>query len=268
MKWRRRAQPQHGTDLVAVSEQERQIQLGLESLRETTAKEVMTPRVDVVALPIPVSYEDVALAVRRSGHSHFPVYEDHLDQLVGVLFVKDTFHLGALGATTVPSAAEISRRLRDPYVVPEPRPALELLAEMRRARRAFAVVVDEYGGVAGVLTVNDLVSELVGDIRDEYDRSTSQPIERVDQSRWLVEGSASVDDLRAETGAPVPEGDYVTVGGLLFDLFGSIPEEGDEIAYEGWSFRVTEMDRRRIDKVLVQAPSDGGVACGEEAEVG
>ena len=238
------------------SELELEIERRLHALRDTTAREVMTPRVDVVALEEPVCYEDVARAVRRSGHSHFPVYEDDLDRLVGVLFVKDVFHLGSLGSEMVPAPAEVSRRLREPYVVPESRLVLELLAEMRKARRGFAVVVDEYGGVAGVLTINDLVSELVGDLQDEYDDSAPAEIERVDQFRWLVDGSTSVDDVCQETGAPIPEGDYVTIGGYLFDLFGRIPLEGEMIEQDGWTYRVAEMDRRRVDKVVVHAPPE------------
>ncbi len=236
---------------------------GLHSLQDGTAREFMTPRVDVVALAAPVDYEDAVSAVRRSGHSHFPVYEEDLDRFVGVLFVKDMFHLGALSGGRLPSTEEISRRLREPFVVPESRPALELLAEMRRARRGFAVIVDEYGGVAGVLTINDLVSELVGDLGDELDQPAPSPIVRVDRSRWLVDGSVSVDDLRAEVGAVLPDGDYVTVGGFLFDAFGRIPAEGDRIVRDGWTYRVADMDRRRIDKVVVQAP--GTTISGEGA---
>ncbi len=248
-----------------VSEQELQIRKGLESMRNATAREVMTPRVDVVALAVPVTLDDVARAVRRSGHSHFPVYEDDLDHLLGVLFVKDLFHPGPLGIEGLRSVGrssdvgapvfDVAKRVREPYVVPESRPALEILAEMRRARRAFAVVVDEYGGVAGVLTINDLVSELVGDLRDEFDRSSSPAIERVDKSRFLVDGACGVDEVRSDIGIPIPDGDYVTLGGFLFDRFGRIPEEGEELEFAGWGFRVTKMDRRRVAKVVVQAPA-------------
>ena len=252
--FKRRHRPDETEAVAPRSELELEIERRLQALGDTTAREVMTPRVDVVALEQPVSYADVAQAVRRSGHSHFPVYKDDLDQLIGVLYVKDLFHLGAPESLAVPSADEVSRRLREPYVVPESRLVLELLAEMRKARRSFAVVVDEHGGVAGVLTINTLVSELVGDIQDEYDASQPEEIERVDRSRWLVEGSTSVDDLHEEIGAPIPEGDYVTLGGFLFELFGRIPEEGDFIEHQGWTYRVEEMDRRRIDKVVVQSP--------------
>lgn len=260
MRRHRRKQQTPGA-MPARSEQEVEIRRRLDTLRDTTAREVMTPRMDVVALELPVSYEAVSAAVRRSGHSHFPVYEVDLDKLVGVLYVKDVFHLipPARAETdppcSVPTPSEVSRRLRQPYVVPETRPVLELLAEMRKARRSFAVVVDEYGGVSGVLTINDLVGELVGDLQDEYDYTAPPEIERVDQSRWLVAGSKSVDDLRDEIGVPIPDGDYVTLGGYLFDLFGRIPEEGETVEREGWRYRVEAMDRRRIDKVVVRAPA-------------
>jgi CBS domain containing-hemolysin-like protein len=276
MKLRRRAaHPRHvGSKLGQrgsgeVSEQELQIRSGIESMRTATAREVMTPRVDIVALAVPVTMDDVARAVRRSGHSHFPVYEEDLDNLLGVLFVKDLFRPGVLGVAALPSEGEaaelngdasspvldVSRLVREPYIVPESHPALESLAEMRKGRRSFAVVVDEYGGVAGVLTINGLVSELVGDLHDEFDRSHSPAIERVDQSRFLVDGACGVDELRSDLQISVPDGDYVTLGGFLLDLFGKIPTEGSQVEFEGWSFRVTEMDRRRVAKVVVQAPA-------------
>jgi CBS domain containing-hemolysin-like protein len=248
-----------------VSEQEKQIRKGLESMRNATAREVMTPRVDVVALAVPVTLEDVARAVRRSGHSHFPVYRDDLDHLLGVLFVKDLFHPGPLGIEDIGAVGtsqgtnspvlDVARRVREPYLAPESRLALEILAEMRRARRAFAVVVDEYGGVAGVLTVNDLVSELVGDLQDEFDRPASPSIERVDKSRFLIDGACGVDEVRSELGAPIPDGDFVTLGGFLLEGFGRIPDEGDQHECAGWTFRVAKMDRRRVAKVVVQVPA-------------
>ncbi len=255
------------------SEQERQILSGLRSLRQATAKELMTPRADVDALGAPVSLADVARAVRRSGHSHFPVYEDDLDQLLGVLFVKDLFKIveesiveadetgehadGGDGGQTwgAPPTIEVTGRTREPYVVPESRSALEVLAEMRRRRRGFAVVVDEHGGFAGVLSINDLVGELVGELRDEFDLPASPSIVRLGAGRFLVDGACAVTEVREALGAEIPDGEYVTLGGFLLDRLGRIPEVGEVAEHAGWSYRVTRMRRRRVEKVVVEAPS-------------
>jgi len=257
--WRRRPPSAADPDPAAVAraaaadDEEARIRQALELLRETTAKEVMTPRVDVVALEAPVAPEAVAQAVKESGHSRFPVYEEDLDHLLGVLFVKDLFRMGTWpqGVT----AESIARRLRPPFLVPEGRRVLELLALMRSQRHAFAVVVDEYGGVEGVLTIKDLVSELVGDLRDEFDKPAEALVSPIDQVRWLVDGATPVEDVGTELGIDLPEGDYVTVGGFLFERFGRIPDEGDAYEWAGWEFRIAEMDKRRISKVVVRAPA-------------
>ena len=236
-----------------LSEQESEILEGLKDLRTTTVREVMTPRVDVEALRSPVSADDVLRAVKESGHSRFPVYSDDIDHLVGVLFVKDLFRAGLWSQDADVEAIE--RRLREPYLVPETRNVLELLTEMRTRRVAFAVVVDEHGGVEGVLTIKDLVSELVGDLPDEFDDSDDDEIARVDAQRWLVDGATAVDDVTEETGLPIPDGEYVTLGGFLFERFGRIPDEGETMVWQGFELKIEEMDRRRIAKVVVRAPS-------------
>ncbi|MHB8464201.1 MAG: hemolysin family protein [Acidimicrobiales bacterium] len=251
-RWRRNSGPVP-PDATAedLAEQDR-IRSALADLGEVTAKEVMTPRVDVVALELPVTADDLARAVRESGHSRFPVYEGDLDQLAGVLFVKDLFRMGDWPGGL--SADSIGRRLRPPFLVPESRRVLQLLAQMRQRRHAFAVVVDEYGGVEGVLTIKDLVSELVGELRDEFDKPEEAMVTPIDTARWLVDGAAPVEDVGEALGIELPEGDYVTVGGFLFERFGRIPEEGDTYVLEGWEFRVEAMERRRISKVVVRAP--------------
>ena len=254
----------------------------LGDLRDTVVGEIMTPRVDVVALSIPVTADDVTRAIRESGHSCFPVYDDNLDDLIGVLFVNDLFRAGwrvqsgrpeapraVPGAEAdeevtggeaptdavnqaIPDPVDISRRLRQPFLVPESRLVFDVLAEMRRQRRAFAVVVDEHGGVEGVLTVKDVLSALVGPLPDEFDPDDEPEVVRVDGSRWLVDGRMSVDDVIDRLGIDLPEGEYVTMGGFLFNGFGHIPSEGEVLTVDGWELRVAEMDKRRIAKVVAR----------------
>jgi CBS domain containing-hemolysin-like protein len=223
-------------------------------------REVMTPRVDVTYLTIPVQAEDVAGAVRTSGHSCFPVVHDDLDDLIGILFVNDIFRTNRPGSqgsdgneprdATDPSPLEISRKVRQPYLVPETLGVLEALADMRKHRRAVAVVVDEYGGVAGLLTVKDLLEPLVGDLSDEFDEEEEAPIVRVDNTRWLIDGQTNVDDVSERIGIDIPDGEYVTLGGLLFERFGHIPTEGESVRVGDWDIRVVEMDKRRVAQVV------------------
>jgi len=243
------------------ADQERVILAGLAELRDMTVREVMTPRVDVEGLAIPVHAADVARAVQRSSHSCFPVFDDDLDRLIGILYVNDLFRAGweieprAEGGAEPerPTPLDISRQIRQPFLVPESRLVLEVLADMRQNRRAFAVVVDEYGGVAGVLTVKDLLGALVGDLRDEFDPGTEPDVIRVDQTRWLVDGGAAVDEVAETLGVELPEGEYVTFGGFVLDALGHIPEEGERLRRDDWEFRIVEMDKRRIAKVVAKA---------------
>lgn len=256
------------------------IEDALGDLDTMVVREVMTPRVDVVGLAIPVTAEDVTRAVRESGHRSFPVYGEDLDDLVGVLFVNDLFRAGwrmtgwppggepggpgrSSGQGTVeaggmpaerplPEPLQVSRRLRQPFLVPESLPVLEVLTEMRRQRRAFAVVVDEHGGVEGVLTIKDILGALVGDLPDEFDPLDEPDVVRVDQNRWLVDGRMGVDDVRERLAIDIPDGEYVTLGGFLFERFGHIPAEGEAVAVDGWDLRVAEMVHRRIAKVVAR----------------
>jgi magnesium and cobalt transporter len=151
---------------------------------------------------------------------------------------------------------EISRKVRQPYFLPESLGILEALADMRKHRRAVAVVVDEYGGVAGLLTVKDLLEPLVGDLHDEFDVEDEAHIVRVDNTRWLIDGQTNVDDVRERLGMDIAEGEYVTLGGLLFERFGHIPSEGEEVRVGDWNLRVVEMDKRRVAQVVATHAAD------------
>jgi CBS domain containing-hemolysin-like protein len=247
----------HVIDTSAAGQQELEILGALTDLRDMDVREVMTPRGDVVTISIPVLAEDVARAVRESGHSCFPVVDGDLDRLVGVLFINDLFRTksrATIEHLPEPSQLEISRRLRQPFEVPESMGVLEALSEMRRQHRGFAVVIDEHGGVAGVLTVKDLLEPLVGELLDEFDEDEEPDFVPVDAARWLISGSASVDDVRERLSIELPDGEYVTLGGFLLDALGHIPEEGERLSFDdgAWEFRIVEMDKRRIAKVLAK----------------
>ena len=251
-RWRRLLGRRQVAEEAPMLPEEAAIARALLRLRLITARDVMTPRVDVVALAEPVSPEDIARAVRSSGHSRFPVHGESLDDLRGVLFVKDLFRIGE-----APTAETIARRLRPPFHVPESALVLDLLTEMRKSRRAFAVVVDEHGGVEGVLTLKDLMGELVGDLRDEFDEHGDEAtIARIDDRRWLLDGAVPVDEASEALGIELPEGEYVTIGGMLMDRLGHIPHEGEEIQLSDWRFKVSSMERHRIEQVVATAPAE------------
>jgi len=252
-KKRRRARD--GGDPAEV--QERIIVERVGELREMELKEVMTPRVDVTFLVMPVTPEAVADAIRDSGHRAFPVaLTDELDDIDGVLFVSDLFR-SSKGArsygASLPDTNEISRKVRrPPLLLPESMVVLEALAEMRSQRRKFAIVLDEYGGVCGVVTLRDLLEPLVGDLGDEFDEDEEPDFARIDANRWLIDGQASVDDVAEHLGVEVPEGDYVTIGGYVLERLDRIPEPGDCVGVGEWELRVQSMERRRITEVVAR----------------
>lgn len=225
---------------------EREIIDALFSLEDRPIREVMTPRVDMVSISIPVTSEKIEEAVAASGHSRFPVVADSRDEILGVLAVKDVLRL------TVPATSEdISRILRPPTYIPESRPVLDVLQEMRKSRFGFGIVVDEHGGVEGVVTTKDVIAELVGELQDEYDPSIPM-LTPAGPDRWIVDGRVDVDELEAVLEMELPTGDYSTIAGLFMDAAGRIPDEGDAIQIDGVDMTVLMMDRRRIARLRVE----------------
>lgn len=229
---------------------EREIIHSLFGLADRHVREVMTPRTDIVALETPVTLASVRSAVAASGHSRFPVTEGDLDHPIGVLHVKDLLRM-----PHDPTPEDIRRVLREPHFVPETKPLLELLHELRRSRTAFAIVLDEHGGVEGLVTIKDVVGELVGDLQDEFDPG-SPSLLRLDSGEWIADGRVPVDDLAEAIGAPLRQGPYATIGGLILDLAGRIPTEGEAVRTNGIRLIVMRMDRNRIDRVRIMRADD------------
>jgi CBS domain containing-hemolysin-like protein len=184
--------------------------------------------------------------VAETHHSRFPVTKGDLDDVTGVLYVKDL-----LAMAHEPAASDINRVLREPVFVPESKPVLDLLLEMRATRFTFALVTDEHGGVEGLVTTKDLLKELVGEIPDEYDPDEPE-IKRAGPGEWLVDGRVSVEDLSEALDSALPTGKYTTTAGLVLDQAGRIPVVGDLVALDGFTAEVLRMDRNRVARIRLR----------------
>ncbi|MGW5734513.1 MULTISPECIES: hemolysin family protein [Streptomyces] len=223
------------------------------SLGELTAQHVMTPRVKVSALQTSATAEDVVNLTRATGLSRFPVYRERIDEIVGMVHLKDALAVPAHERLRAP----VGRIAQTPLLVPETLPVRQLLEQLR-SQQPIAVVVDEYGGTAGVVTLEDIVEELVGEVRDEHDLLDLPDIAAAPaedgRPAWDADGSCRVDTLQ-RIGLDVPEGPYETVAGLVADLLGRIPAPGDRAELPGWRLAVRQVDHYRAERVrLVRVP--------------
>ena len=213
--------------------------------RDATA--AMIPRTEIVAVPEDASPTDVEGQAVASGHTRFPIYRGDLDDILGFVHVKDL-----LRGDPADREKPIPRwMIRPMLVVPESLNLHPLLIMMRRERRHLALVVDEHGGTAGIVTLEDLLEELVGEIRDEYD-FTELSVEPLGNGRYLVPGSLRIDEASDRLDVRLPEGEYETIAGFLMDRLGRIPRRGDVVEYEKWRLKVLNMHRRRVVQVLVE----------------
>lgn len=224
---------------------------------EKRAAKAMTPRVDVVGLKTTASVADLISVARETGHTRFPVYENTIDLVIGVVGVSD-----ALGVPPERRAAtRVSTVAREPVYVPESLSLDKVLAALRAADADLAIVVDEYGGTDGVVTIEDLVEELVGEIADEYDTDFDEAGAQEltapgGEKTFLVDGLLREDELMEQTGFVLPEGPYETLAGFLLAGLGHIPVVGESLEYHGWEFTIMDVDRHRIEEVRVVAPSE------------
>ena len=228
------------------------------SLESKTAGDALTPRTSIVAVDIEDKLGDLTKLALETGFSRFPVYGRDLDDINGTVLVKDTFRFEPDERPHVPVAEIVT----DPLVVPESRDLATLLVEMRRTLKHMAVVIDEYGGTAGIITLEDILEELVGDIEDEYDRAATV-VTPSPEGVHVLDGLLRPDEVEEICGFAMPEGDYDTLAGFLLSIFDRIPKRGDHIAYDAWEFKVIQMEGRRIARVLAVAPSSPSGAEGD-----
>lgn len=219
------------------------------------AAEAMTPRVDMTALPSQATVSDLIRTAVETGFSRFPIYEDTTDQIVGVAALTDALGLPPARRPVTP----VSAVAREPVFVPEHLDLNGLTARLRAEKADMAVVIDEYGGTDGVVTIEDLVEELVGEIADEHDHDllADEPhIEAVGSLAHLVPGVLREDELAEHTGFRLPDGPYETLAGFLMAQLGHVPTGGETIGYEGWEFTIVDVERHRVEQVRVQPPAD------------
>lgn len=241
-----------------VSRDERELLLGVFDFGETTVEEVMVPRVDIVGIDRAAPWSELLDRVRSAQHARLPVYEDTIDEIVGVLVVKDL--LPAVLAGEEPEAGWASL-LRAPAFIPATKRIADLLREFRASGLHLAVVADEYGGTAGLVTVEDILEELVGEIRDEYD-DEERLVEREGDARFWVSGRLTLDDLSEAVGHDFRRDDVTTVGGLILDVLGRVPRAGEALVLGPFRVRVERVIRRKIQRVFLERtiperPEDG-----------
>jgi CBS domain containing-hemolysin-like protein len=230
----------------ALAEEPVEMIRGVFDLSEITAGEVMTPRTDVVALPVDATIEEAAALILAEGHSRIPVYEESLDRIVGVVLAREVWQAQLDGATS------LSGLIRPLPFVPDSKPIEGLLREMQAERVHMAVVVDEFGGTAGIVTLEDLVEEIVGEIRDEDEVEEPPEIEETPTGEVLLDGTVPVYDINERYRLNLPEEDYTTVAGYVMGRLGRVARVGDEVAFDGGRFRVLAMEARRIDRLALR----------------
>ncbi len=243
----------------AVDEEEKEMIESVIELRDTQVDQIMTPRTDIQALPKDVSLAQVKELIRETGHSRVPIYEETVDNIIGVLFAKDLLQV------TDPESFDVAQVMREPFYVPESKQLRDLLHEFQEGKGHMAIVLDEYGGTAGLVTIEDILEELVGDIADEYEGAEPEPLRRIDDSTVEVDARMRIDELNDELDLELPENeDYETIGGFVFSALGKIPDPGEECAHANVTIRVTDAGPRRIHRLRLRitrpSANDGGPA--------
>ena len=235
---------------------ERQMLKNLLHFGDLTAGDLAVPRGEIVAVPSSISFEALVAAFAEAGHSRLPVYEASLDTVVGMVHMKDVFALQVSGAEP---PSDLAAFMRTPLFVPESMGALDLLARMRSGRVHLAIVVDEFGGTEGIVTIEDVVEEIVGEIEDEHDEEAPGMLIALEDGIWDADARAELEDVAETIDARLGavEEDVDTLGGLATVLAGHVPQAGEIVEHpSGWRLEVTDSDSRRVNRLRLHAPEE------------
>ena len=228
-----------------IQEEKQDMIEGVEGLSSTTVKEVMIPRIDVDFISSDCKKEELIEKIIASGHSRFPVYSESTDNVVGVLYVKDW-----LKAIANNEEIDILKIVRKPYFVPESKIIHSLLREFKRRHLHIAIAIDEYGGISGIVTMEDIIEEIVGDIQDEFDKE-NEDIIFINENSWLCDARINLSDLNETIETQFPEEDFDSLGGFVFDLFGKVPVKFEKVCWNNFEFIIQAMDGHRINLVKI-----------------
>jgi putative hemolysin len=231
---------------------EREMITSIFRLDDTLASEIMVPRIYITALDVNIPLTEAVDALLTSGHSRVPVYEDSIDNIIGLVYAKDLLRAWRDNSQT----ASLRSLLRDVYFVPEAKKVDELLDEMQGRQVHMAIVVDEYGGIAGLVTLEDIVEEIVGEIRDEYDQAEELPYQAVGPGEYLVQGRIDLDDLNNLMQTDLPRDEAETLSGFIYSQMGRVPENGEKITVGNLELTVEQVIGRRIRKVRARCPPE------------
>ena len=242
-----------------LSHVERQMLRNLLHFGESDVGDIAVPRGDIIAVPVTTSFTGLVAAFAEAGHSRLPVFEDSLDHVIGMVHIKDVFALNVTGASP---PEDLRTLLRAPLFVPESMGVLDLLARMRAERVHLAIVVDEFGGTEGLVTIEDVVEEIVGEIEDEHDEEQAGMLIPLEDGMWDADARAELDDVAETVDArlAVVEEDVDTLGGLAVILAGHVPQSGEIVEHpSGWRLEVTDSDARRVNRLRLHAPEESAL---------
>jgi CBS domain containing-hemolysin-like protein len=256
-----------------IEEEEREMIHGVIEIGDMTVREVMIPRIDIVAVEVGRPVEEIVQLVLKHGHTRIPVYDETIDHIVGVAYAKDLLRYSATRRPTASkSNSDLRKIMRKPYFVPENKNLSEFLHEMRENRVHMAIVIDEHGQTAGIITIEDIIEEIVGPIRDEYDAMEEEEIQFLAPNEAVLDARVSLSEAREELGLQLPAEDVDSLGGFIYSQLGTIPRSGEVVDIEGVTMTVASVRGQRIGKVRVRSgnPFPGAVRREEdrvEAEV-
>lgn len=222
---------------------------GVVMLSELNTKDIMIPRVDLVAIDSDIDLKSLVKLIVEAGHSRVPVYEETIDNIIGVLYVKDLIKLIPLSGKL--KKFNIKKLIHEPFFVPETMPLDELLLDFKFKKLHLAIVVDEYGGLGGIVTLEDILEVIVGDINDEYDTDELPELEKIGPSSYDVDSRMLITDFNDQLHQHIPTDNFDTIGGFVFDLFGRVPAKNETIKYHNLSFKIKEISGIKILRITV-----------------